>query len=74
MAADSTVAPDMVMAAVTDVDGTEVAFAEEPAGSMAEADFTEVVADSTAAVGFMAVQAADSMAVEATVADIANAG
>jgi hypothetical protein len=67
MAADSTVAADMVMAAVTDVDGTEVAFAEEPAGSMAEADFTELV-------GFMAVQVADSMVVEATVADIANAG
>ena len=57
MAEDSMVTADMVMAAVTDVDGTEVAFAEEPEGSMAEADFT----------------AADSMAVEATVADIANA-
>ncbi len=63
--ADFTVAAGMEMAAATDEDGTEVASAAGPVGSVAEAGFTE-------AVDFTVVAAADSMAAVAMRADIAK--
>ena len=70
--ADFTGAAGMAMAAATLEDGTEVASAEEPVGSMAEADFTEVGA-STAAVEADSTVAVATLAVGMEAADIANA-